>query len=94
MRNKNIIVIVKDGDLRSKLVSVAHGSYIKEHSKFKIHIKNLKQCFIGHQLVKVSPMAVIEMKMMKKGNKVVTIRLIQWSKKLKEDATWEDLEEL
>jgi len=44
-------------------------------------------------LVKVSPMAVIEMKMMKKGNKVVTIRLIQWSNKLKEDATWEDLEE-
>jgi hypothetical protein len=39
-------------------------------------------------------MAVIEMKMMKQGNKVVTIRLIRWSNKFKEDATWEDLEEL
>jgi len=47
MRNKNIIVIVKDGDLRSKLVSVAHGSYIKEHSKFKIQnsYKKLKTMF-------------------------------------------------
>jgi hypothetical protein len=40
--------------------------------------------------VGVNPVAILDRKVMKKGNRVVVMRLIQWSKLFKENATQED----
>lgn len=40
--------------------------------------------------VEVNPVAILDRKIMKKGNRVVVMRLIQWSKLFKENATQED----
>jgi hypothetical protein len=40
--------------------------------------------------VEVNPVAILDRKVMKKGNRVVVMRLIQWSKLFKENATQED----
>lgn len=37
--------------------------------------------------VRVSLMAILDMKLIKKGNRIVTIKLIQWSNSFKKDAT-------
>ena len=39
LRYKNIIITGKDRDLRNKLMSFAHGFYIKDIQEFKILIK-------------------------------------------------------
>lgn len=49
LRYKNIIVIGKDRELRNRLVSFAHGFYIKYIHEFKILIKYFKKCFIANQ---------------------------------------------
>jgi hypothetical protein len=40
--------------------------------------------------VEDNPVAILDRKVMKKGNRVVVMRLIQWSKLFKENATQED----
>jgi hypothetical protein len=40
--------------------------------------------------VEVNHVAILDRKVMKKGNRVVVMRLIQWSKLFKENATQED----
>ena len=44
--------------------------------------------------MQIVPIAILDRKMMKKDNRVVTAGLIQWSNLYPEDATWEDLEDL
>jgi hypothetical protein len=45
-------------------------------------------------LVKVHPQAILDKKITKKGNKVATMVLIQWTNLFKEDTTWKELDEL
>ena len=42
----------------------------------------------------VSPIEILERRIMKKGDRAVAAGLIKWSNLFTEDATWEDLEEL
>lgn len=44
--------------------------------------------------VKVSPIEILERRIIKKGDRAVAAGLIKWSNLFTEDATWEDLEEL
>lgn len=44
--------------------------------------------------MQIVPIAILDRKMMKKGNRVVTIGLIQWSNLYTEDAAWKDLKDL
>ena len=42
--------------------------------------------------IKICPLAILEMKLMKKDYKVVVVGLIQWSNSFLDDATYEELE--
>jgi hypothetical protein len=44
--------------------------------------------------MQIVPIAILDRKMMKKDNRAVIVRLIQWSNLYPEDAIWEDLEDL
>jgi hypothetical protein len=44
-------------------------------------------------LVKVHPQAILDRKIMRKGDRSATMVLVQWSNLLKEDATREELDD-
>jgi hypothetical protein len=44
--------------------------------------------------MQIVPIAILDRKLMKKGNGAATVVLVQWSNLYQEDATWEDLTDL
>jgi len=44
--------------------------------------------------MQIMPIAILDRKLMKKGNGVATVVLVQWSNLYQEDATWEDVTNL
>jgi len=44
--------------------------------------------------MQIVPIAILDRKLMKKGNGAATAVLVQWSNLYPEDATWEDLNDL
>jgi hypothetical protein len=44
--------------------------------------------------MQIVPIAILDRKLMKKGNGAATVVLVQWSNRYQEDATWEDLTDL
>jgi hypothetical protein len=44
--------------------------------------------------MQIMPLAILDRKLMKKGNGEATAVLVQWSNLYLEDATWEDLSDL
>jgi hypothetical protein len=44
--------------------------------------------------MQIVPIAILDRKLMKKGNGVATVVLVQWSNLYQEDATWEDVTDL
>lgn len=44
--------------------------------------------------LKPSPVAILDCRLVKRGNKPVTMVLVQWSNNIPEDATWETWEKL
>lgn len=44
--------------------------------------------------IRVTPVAILDRRMMKMGNKAATMVLVQWSNLFEEDSTWENLDEL
>nr|GEY06310.1 ribonuclease H-like domain-containing protein [Tanacetum cinerariifolium] len=78
--------------------------YAKVHPVF--HVSQLKPCYIDSDVMGsflacdsegplvVTPFKLLDRIMVKHNNKMVVFRLIQWSNRSEEDATWEKLEDL
>ncbi|GKC21779.1 retrovirus-related pol polyprotein from transposon 17.6 [Tanacetum coccineum] len=78
--------------------------YAKVHPVF--HVSQLKPCYIdsavmgsfpscdSEGLLSVTPFKLLDRRMVKQNNRMVVFRLIQWSNRSEEDATWEKLEDL
>ncbi|GJY34926.1 retrovirus-related pol polyprotein from transposon TNT 1-94 [Tanacetum coccineum] len=78
--------------------------YAKVHPMF--HVSQLKPCYIdsaamrsfsvcdSEGLLGVTPLKLLDRRMVKQNNRLVVFGLIQWSNRSEEDATWEKIKDL
>ncbi|XP_077215876.1 uncharacterized protein LOC143850517 [Tasmannia lanceolata] len=78
----------------SRIHSVFHVSLLKKklgsHSVALVDLPHVD----NEGRVRLEPVAILDRKMVKRGNRAVTQVLVQWSNTYPEDATWEYLRDL
>ena len=73
----------------TKIHPIFHVSLLKKHAGPLPFTPELVLDMDELGLIAAEPVAILERKLGKKGNKAVVYLLIQWSNKPKEEATWE-----